>query len=359
MTDRSAFQVASDWPEPPDDSVVGTPDRVPGSVRRTATINIVWPDGWGTPMEQRGRCRDLLTPTEGEPIVLAEAGMRARVGDGRTVEEIEAWPVTRGDVSGLVGSQGGAKFRSAIDAVLPGEREAVTPLYFLLDDIAGCSLIGGFAWSRHRDGWGGPAEARQLMTAAAVGAAQRAPQEIGMRKGKIICSGLRPGGYHQATREAGVFDSHFLRVAGDLSSDDPWAWHEIEPPADVMLRRRRRVDTWLEGDLIAVDAHFRDAVWEPDGTEMALHEYTLQARVDRQSRQVTEIAAQPRVLPFPECPGAAPHVAHLVGLPVGGFRTSVQDTLRELEACTHLNDMLRCLAEVHTLATHLEGPALV
>jgi hypothetical protein len=356
MTDRTLIQVASGWPEPPDASVVGTPERRPGSVRRTAGINIVWPAGWGSPMEQRGRCRDLLTPTVGEPVVLAEAGMRARVGDGRTVQEIEAWPVTRGDVTRLVGAQGGSRFRSAIDEALPGEREAGTPLYFLLDDIAGCSLIGGFAWSRHREGWGaGAAEARQLMTAAAAGAAQRAPEPLGMRKGKIICSGLRPGGYNEMTREAGIMDNHYVRPAGDLSSEDPWAWHEIEPPAAVMLRRRRRVDVWLEGDVVAVDAHFRDAVWDPDGAEMALHEYTLAAHVDRETRQVTDIAAQPRVLPFPECPGAAAHVDQLVGMQVGGFRTSVQDTLRELEACTHLNDMLRCLAEVHALATHVEA----
>jgi hypothetical protein len=296
----------------------------------------------------------LLTPAEGDPIVLAEAGMKARVGDGRTVQAIEAWPVTRGDVSRLVGASGGSFFRSAIDAALPEEREAATPLYFLLDDIAGCSLIGGFAWSRHDHDWGrpSPTTSGQPGTAAAFSGPPREP--IGMRKGKIICSGLRPGGYHQTAREANLPDAHFLRKAGDLSSDDPWAWHDMEPPVLVMLRRRRRVDVWLEGDLIGVDAHFRDSVWEPDGTESALHEYTLEAHVERSSHRITDISAQPRVLPWPECPAAAPHVAQLVGMPVGGFRTSVQGTLRELEACTHLNDMLRCLAEVHALADHLE-----
>jgi hypothetical protein len=41
-------------------------------------------------------------------------------------------------------------------------------------------------------------------------------------------------------------------------------------------------------------------------------------------------------------------------MPVDGFRTSVQETLRELEACTHLNDMLRCLGEVPALAGIIE-----
>ena len=51
--------------------------------------------------------------------------------------------------------------------------------------------------------------------------------------------------------------------------------------------------------------------------------------------------------PFPECQWAPEHVVLLIGQPVASFfRTDVQTTLTELQACTHLNDMLRCLAEV-------------
>jgi hypothetical protein len=38
---------------------------------------------------------------------------------------------------------------------------------------------------------------------------------------------------------------------------------------------------------------------------------------------------------------------------VSSFRTRVQQTLTELRACTHLNDMLRSLAEVPALAGSL------
>jgi len=344
MTERARVEVVPGWPEPPDDSVEATPPRRPSSVRRTAAINMVWPDGRGTPLHLRGRCRDLLTDADGEPHVLGEAGMVTVVGDGRTVVDIAAWPA-RDSVRRLIGARGGSAFRSAIDDALPGEREAATPLYFLLDDIAGASLIAGFAWSRTDPSW-----MKQRPMRPAQGG-----DPIGMRKGRIICSGLRPGGYHQITREAGEMNPHFLRRAGDLSSDDPWAWHEIEPPAEVCMRRRRRVDVSEDGEVLRVDAHFRDSMWDVDGTELALHEYTLDAVVDRSTRRIVAIEAVPRVLPFPECPGAAPHVAQLVGMPVDAFRTSVQETLRELEACTHLNDMLRCLGEVHALAAQLDG----
>jgi len=339
-----APDVVPGWPEPPDDSVVGTPARRPGSVRRTAAINMVWPGGYGTPLQLRGRSRDLLTTRDGEPVVLAEAGMNVGVGEARTVTAIEAWPAPA-SVEGLIGARGGGGFRSAIDEALPGERQAATPLYFLLDDIAGASLIAGFAWSRSRpEARMGPPPGPPTAEAA----------QVGMRKGRLICSGLRPGGYHQISREQGNQNSHFVRLAGDLTSPDEWAWHDIEPAPEVCMRRRRRVDVWPNEDLLQVDAHFRDSLWEVDGTELSLHEYTLVATVDRVTRRIESLEATPRVLPFPECPGAAPHASQLVGMTVDSFRTSVQETLRELEACTHLNDMLRCLGEVHALAQIVE-----
>jgi hypothetical protein len=332
------------WADPPDDSMTGTPARRPGSIRRTATINMVWPGGYGTPLQLRGRARDLQTPVEGDPVVVGEAGMIVTIGEARTVTAIEAWPAPD-TVQQLVGARGGSAFRSAIDEALPAERESATPLYFLLDDIAGSSLIAGAGWSRSQPMW-------MKEQRASRAPARREP--VGMRKGRLICSGLRPGGYHESVRESRDGYQHFLRVAGDLSTSDQWAWHDIEAAPAVCTRRRRRVDLWPDGETLRVDAHFRDSIWDVDGTELALHEYTLDAKVQRSSRQVLDLTATPRVLPFPECPAAAPHVAQLVGREVDGFRTSVQETLREIEACTHLNDMLRCLGEVHALA-HFVG----
>jgi hypothetical protein len=42
---------------------------------------------------------------------------------------------------------------------------------------------------------------------------------------------------------------------------------------------------------------------------------------------------------------------------VHGFRADVQTTLTELQACTHLNDMLRGLAEVPALAAAIAANA--
>jgi hypothetical protein len=118
----------------------------------------------------------------------------------------------------------------------------------------------------------------------------------------------------------------------------------------MRMRRHRRVDVWQEGGALVVDAFFRDSCWDPDGSQNALHEYTVEATVDAATHTLMSVRARPRVLPFAECQWAAPHVDHLIGMPVAGFRTSVQETLTELQCCTHLNDMLRCLAEVPQLA---------
>ena len=66
-------------PEPLDDSQTGTPARQAGSVRRTSSIDMVWPGGFGTSVHLVGRARDLVTTGAGEAVVVAEAEMLAVV----------------------------------------------------------------------------------------------------------------------------------------------------------------------------------------------------------------------------------------------------------------------------------------
>ncbi len=268
------------------------------------------------------------------------------IDGSRTITSLEAAPQRPG-LEGLIGAKGGFELRSAIDRALPHERESATPLHLLLDDIAGASLIAGFAWSRSRP------EIRQQMSGA--GPRQGAATfTFGRRKGRIICSGLRPDGWADTHRKHEMYPNHAVVPAGDIRTpDDPLGWHEFPPDPEVGLRRHRRIDVWREDGVLAVDAFFRDACWDPDGTQTALHEYTVRAEVDPVNHTLVSVLATPRVLPFPECQWAAPNAKQLAGLPVRSFRISVQQALTELQACTHLNDMLRCLAEVPALVTAL------
>jgi Protein of unknown function (DUF2889) len=323
-----------------DDSQTGTPARRAGSVRRTSTIDMIWPGGFGTPLELDGHGRDLLTPEDGEPSVLDEASIRVELAQPRTVTAISVTPASAG-IEDLIGAVGGSALRSAIDDVVPRERDAATPLHLLLDDIAGTSLVAGFAWSRARP------------DAFAAMSRQGNPQ-FGVRKGRIICSGLRPDGWAQTHASAGAPAGHAIVPAGSLERErDPIGWHDFPEDPTVGMRRHRRIDVWRDGDALEIDSFFRDAAWEPDGSQMALHEYTVRALVDATTHTLREIEATPRVLPFPECQWAAPNTKQLAGRLVTAFRTDVQTTLTELRACTHLNDMLRCLAEVPSLAARI------
>ncbi len=54
-----------------------------------------------------------------------------------------------------------------------------------------------------------------------------------------------------------------------------------------------------------------------------------------------------------ECPGAARNVGRLVGTPVAALRENVLEMLPGTLGCTHLNDVLRALADVPKLAEAL------
>lgn len=342
---KAAYPHLAELPPTLDDSVSGTPDRRPGSLRRTATIDMLHPGGFGTPLKLIGRSRDLLTPTSpgAEPQVLGHAAMVVGIAPFRTISSIEVTPPHPG-IEGLVGAVGGEDLRTAIDRVAPNERSGATPLHVLLDDIAGTSLIAGFVRVRFDP------DARRMM-GRPDGPGR--PREFGVRKGRIICSGLRPNGWADLHRIEMEDPGHAVRPAGTIRTSDPWGWHEFPPDPQAGMRRHRRIDIWRDGDVLYADAFFRDSCWDPDGTEMALHEYTVTATVDRVSGALRSAEATPHVLPFPECQWAAPHAQSLIGTDVATFRTSVQQQLSELRACTHLNDMLRCLAEVPRLGATL------
>jgi hypothetical protein len=325
---------------PPSDPASAPPRRRPGSVRRTTTLLMHWPDGVDHPLRIDGRARDLLTPSKAAlaPVVLDEAAITADITSDRTVTRIEARPA-RATIGVLVGSRGGGKFRSTLDQAVPGEREAGTGLYLLLDDLPGTTLIAPFGWLR---------EAKQLPNGQPV-STMSDEQMRQMMEG--VCSGFRPGssGFGIAAR----FRQNVAVVPplGDVT--DPWSWHELGTHPSVAMRRARRIDVWRDGDQIAIDAMFRDSCWTTDGWEVAVHEYQLEAALDPESLALTSLRAIPRVLPYPECPAAASNVHRMIGSPVPSLRSEVLLRLQSIDCCTHLNDALRSLADVPVLAARI------
>jgi hypothetical protein len=285
-----------------------------------------------------GRCRDLLTPVSGEPEVLRQDDMLARAGMDRTIQSVQSWPdVPR--LHELEGARAGGALRAALADVVSDLRDDGAPLYLLLDDLAGASLIAGFVWGLWRDSL---PELTQLRG------------KIPVRSMQGICSGFRPGA--SSLNPDGTMNgiTHQIQVVPPLAdATDPWSWHELSTPPPLAMRRARRVDVWEEDGEVRIDAMFRDSAWEPDGVEIAVHEYHLVGAADAASLTLTSIVAEPRVLPFDECPLAARNVDRMIGVPLRDFRREVLDRIQFTDCCTHLNDALRSLAEVPVLAGQL------
>lgn len=322
------------------------PKMRPGSVRRTTSIDMTWSDS-GDPFNMKqhlhGRARDVRVPaTGGDQVILGEAEIDATASFDRVIEAISVSP-SRDGIEGLVGARGGSQLRGAIDEVLPGEREAGTPLHLLLDDLAGCTLIAGFVWTRFMP---------DLVRARSAGGEEHRKRMEG------VCTGFAPGS-SALSPDRETLGDYTQVVTSLVHPEEPEGWHAFPESPEMSMRRARRIDVWREhteaGDVIRADTSFQDSSGDPEYGRVAVHEYGLEAVIDATTGIVTSLTADPRVLPFLECPGAVDNIQRLVGLPVRDLRSAVPELLGRTNGCTHLNDALRALAEVPILAEQLEG----
>jgi hypothetical protein len=315
---------------------VATPARRPGSVRRTSTIDTTWPAGWGELSHLVGRARDLLTPVDpaADPIVLAEDAVRATATRDRVIDSVAAQP-PRPHLNEIVGSRGGGKLRGVLERVIPDELAAGTPLYLLLDDFAGATLVAGFAFSQWPDLW--PAE---WTTTDGV--------RLSGRRMEGICAGFSPGA-SSLNPDGTSRHTHDIRsVTTVAAADDPDGWHDFTDTAAISHRRSRRIDIWID-DVIRIDSFFQDSFTVPTGGRIAVHEYVVTATADPQTYELLSVDADPRILPYRECPLATRNVGRMIGTPLPALRHRVLDELKTTAGCTHLNDALRALAEVPIL----------
>jgi hypothetical protein len=291
-----------------------------------------------------GRARDIVTSqTGGDPILCAEDAFDAELKPDRTIVAIEADP-PRPDLMRLVGTRGGGRLRHALEHFVPEERRNATPLYLILDDISGASLVAPWAWSQWQKDW-----------LESPGSGMTRPQLNRMIQDmEGICTGFAPGS-SSLDPERLVGQSEDGTPTPDLRHpDDPEGWHAFTLQTTVGMRRARRIDVRLD-KVIHIEAAFQDSAAKPDGTRAALHEYDLTATADPTSMRLLSIDATPRVLPFGECPGAVGNISRLVDSELPYLRQTVLDQLPGTLGCTHLNDALRALAEVPALVNHLRG----
>ena len=302
------------------------------SIRRTSHIDMHID---GDELALHGMARDMITEATHTSVV-ANAAVHALVDGAGNLASLTIEPVDA-DGIGLVGRPVSAGFRDAVRAEFPHEVAIGSPLALLLDDLPVAALISGYA---------------RLYSGTIPAADARA----GMKSD--ICSGWRSDGTMMSSVRGGTGVPVTLGpTAPALRSDgdhDLVGWHDIEPLRQGSMRRRRLVDVHVTDDVWRVNAMFRDTHVQPHGDETVLHEYTLTATIDAATRAFLTCSAVPRVLPFVECPVAAASADRLVGRSVDATRDFVRRELRGISTCTHLNDLLRSLGDVGTLASTLD-----
>jgi hypothetical protein len=346
----------------PQHPVAGSPARRPGTARRSSSVDVTRPEGAGGPVEIDARARDAVVGPDGAPSIADTMRLAVTLAPTREVVAIAAASgtsapslasrassdasatddVPAAGLAALRGRNVGSGFRAAVAAALPEARRDAGLLYLLLDDLPVATLVSGYA----------------LQHAGLVPAVPRAAYQPTVD----LCSGWRAGGTLMQVLDAtGTVPMTLGPRAPELERrDDPAGWHRLPEPALRSVRRRRRIDIvpadtrdrdTRGGDAgtLVVDAMFRDSHFDAEGVETVVHEYSLTGRVDAATLVVTELSAVAHVLPYVECPAAAASAARLVGMPLGEVRDRVRAELVGISTCTHLNDLLRSVADVQGL----------
>jgi hypothetical protein len=300
-------------------------------------MDFTWPDGMAGDTVLDGRARDLRTGGDGAATILGEATLSVVSDPGRVIKEIRSAPGLPG-LQSLAGESAMSGFRRRLAGVAgDGELAVGAPLYQLLDDVPGATLVSGTAWQRWYD-----MDDYRVFKA-----------DVSQRVMRDVCTGYQDGS-SALNPDGTLVWQHERPHAVDIDdTGDDLAWHQRARPAEVTMCRARRIDVWADGGVLHVDAFFQDSSTLPEGGRQSIHEYTLTARVDLVTGTLLAVTPVPRVLPYRECPLAVTHVGALAGLPLRDLRGAVLERLRGPLGCTHLNDMLRALAAVPALARNL------
>jgi Protein of unknown function (DUF2889) len=321
-----------------------------GVLRRTMHVDVGPAAAWsvkGRELELSGAARDVRGTDGPDPLVLSAASINARFDSSRTLVSLTTEPESTW-AQAMVGQRSGSGFRRFLEEATPKDGDP-SLVRQLLEDLPAAALISGYS---------------SLRLARRLGAEPSSLTPPGvLDRMTDLCSGWRASGLAvvnvAASRGVPVQDTP---PAPDLEREQPGAWHEIPVLEADWMRRRRFVDVNFDdrgsGDSARpvsaqMWAMFRDTVGESDGSESVLHEYAITGRLDwtDDGVRLTTVKADPKVLPFVECPAAAAEVVALEGQLLRDLPRSVPEVLFGVASCTHLNDLLRSIGGMAPVLT--------
>ncbi len=300
------------------------PPLAVGALRRTSTID-THPAGTGN-SDVDLRARDAVGRERGVVEELGRVGVRARLAE-RAIADIAADPHDD-RLARLVGSRVGPGFRATVGTLFPDEVARAGLLHLLLDDWVGAALVSGYAVQH---------------AAITLGIEEKMPAGTADHMAGICAGFAEDASLVPYAKRNGTIPSVHGPVAPPLDSD---GIHGVEPLRPHGMRRFRRLDLTPDG---AFDVHFRDSHVDGDGVETIVHEYTVEGSVDASTRTITSVAAEVRVLPWQECPGAIGSASRIRGMTLSEMRDRVRGEFVGTSTCTHLNDTLRAVADLDAL----------
>ena len=316
----------------PHNPLTTTPAQPFSSSRRAWNIDIAYPAGlMGEVVVVDVRGRDVRTNADGTMDVTDELAAGFEIEPAtNTITRVEERKSSAA-LDPLLGICLRGGYARELSARLPEETSRHRSLCFsALEDLSGAHFVSGYAHLLE----GIISQTREHADMAADAQAD-------------ICIGWAADGpFIASTRARGHIPVPVGPAAPNIGGEYEMA--TLIPPT---VRRRRRIDVIASADATGgwrTQEHFRDSYAGRDG-EMVLHEYLVDAAFDRDGR-VVAIDADPRVLPWSECPGAAASAQRLVGCTVGELPARVRADLVGATTCTHLNSTLRALADAEFLS---------
>ncbi|WP_124394169.1 DUF2889 domain-containing protein [Rhodococcus wratislaviensis] len=305
------------------------PPRAQGSIRRTTSIDVLHVQGPPDHVQFTCEGRDLLTGRDGHETISETSFTIAMTKPDGIVDSVVV-PHSSSEVRRLVGTSLRRGFRKAVaeaDVAQPG---SITSQ--LLDDLPVALIVSGYS--------------------TAVAGAQVREQPNLDRIG--VCMGWRQGGtVDLELARSGAIPIPHGPIVPAPEDHDAAAWHRLPSLDHHSVRRLRRTDVIRDIRGWRVEASFRDSHTDGTGIETVIHEYDLHAIVEFATDEIVEAIATPRVLPYLECPMAAAAVQNIIGMPASDARRSIPSLISGTASCTHLNDLLRTLADVPTLSSYL------
>jgi hypothetical protein len=306
-------------------------------VRRTVSLEISPDPDWSAGLRVTAFGRDLLAGGgPGGSRVLRVTRMTVTIDTASRVTGIES-ALPASVTEPLIGAGAASGFRArlaGLDGLDPASLESA-----VLDELPTVRLISGYA--------------RMIELPAST---IEQPADRRERSPMVgVCAGWAAGATAHRRVLAGAAVVTGTPPAPAMESMTPY-FHAEPAPRPRSMRRRRILDVAPRPAGYEVFGYFRDSHFDAELREGALHEYEVHARAAADEGCTLEhIDVVPHALPFGECPLAAPNAADLTGAPLRDIPGTVKQRLAGTRSCTHLNDTLRFLRYVPTLADDLPG----